>query len=558
MAPKPITSNTLFYGDNLPILREYLADASVDLIYLDPPFNAARNFNVLFRDEKGVASEAQIQAFTDTWKLGPDTQQTYDELTLRGDQLGTAIEALRTITGRTSPMTAYLVTMAVRLAELHRVLKPTGSLYLHCDPTASHYLKLILDSIFGPENFRNEIVWQRTIAKALMSRRLPDNHDLILCYQKSDEATWNEDAVFQPYDLNNLDEKTAGKYTHRDKDGRLYQLDNLINPNPDRPNLTYEFLGVKRVWRWTKDRMQAAYEAGLVVQPSPGAVPRLKRYLDEQRGRPLGDVWTDIPPLNSQAQERLGYPTQKPLVLLERIINLSTNPGDVVLDPFCGCGTTIAAAQKLGRTWAGIDVTHLAIAAIRGRLEQMFPGIKYTVIGEPEDVAGARALAESGPDGRYQFQWWALSAIKAMPLGGQAGSKQGKKGADQGIDGQITFIDDPSGKTKKVLVQVKSGKINAATIRDLVGTVETEKAAIGVLLTLEEPSGPMIMAAISAGMYHSPGWNRSYPKIQIVSINDLLHGKQVEMPPTQMTFKQAQRVLQPTGAQLGFDLPPTD
>jgi len=350
------------------------------------------------------------------------------------------------------------------------------------------------------------------------------------------------DAAFIAYDHSALDPKTSEKYNLRDADGRLYQLSDLTNPNPDRPNLTYEFLGVTKVWRWTKDRMQAAYEAGLVVQPRPGAVPRYKRYLDEQRGKPLSDVWSDIDPLNSQANERLGYPTQKPEALLERIIRLTTDPGDIVLDPFCGCGTAIAVAQKLGRKWIGIDITHLAIALMKYRLEAMFPGIKFDVIGEPPDLEGARKLAH---DDRYQFQWWALSLIRAKPLGGQEGSKEGKKGSDKGIDGVIAFVDDATGKAKRVLVQVKSGHVRSGDIRDLRGTVQREQAAIGVFITLEEPSRDMITEAVSAGYYHSPGWNKDYPCIQILTINDLLHNRaEVKMPPQSGTFKQAQRVQQ--------------
>jgi len=320
---------------------------------------------VLFKDESGVESESQIEAFGDTWHWGQDTAATYEQIVTEApDKISKLINALHEAIG-TNQMMAYLAMMTARLIELHPVLKPTGSLYLHCDPTASHYLKIVLDTIFGGENFRNEVVWQRTLAKANVSRQLPDNHDVILCCQKSTTATWNIDAVFQKYVQEELDDKTSEKYSLRDNEGRRYQLTSLINPNPDRPNLTYEFLGVTRVWRWTKDRMQAAYEAGLVIQPKLGAVPRFKRYLDERRGKPLGDVWTDIPPINSQAAERLGYPTQKPLALLERIIAASSNPGDMVLDPFCGCGTAIAAAQKLGRRWIGIDITALAIALIK-------------------------------------------------------------------------------------------------------------------------------------------------------------------------------------------------
>jgi len=550
---KAITENTLFYGDNLEILRDYLIDECVDLIYLDPPFNSSRNYNVLFKDEHGLDSEAQITAFEDTWHWTTATEHAYFYLINHGpDKVAGMIAALRDFVG-TNQMMAYLVMMTSRLVELRRVLKPTGSVYLHCDPTASHYIKILMDAIFGVTNFRNEIIWQRTPSKGLMSRRLARNHDVILSYQMSDESTWNSDVVFRAYDQDNLDEKTAGKYRLRDQDGRLYQLDNLINPNPDRPNLKYEFLGVTKVWRWTKERMQAAYEAGLVVQPRPGAVPRYKRYLDEQSGKPLADVWTDIDPLNSQAKERLGYPTQKPETLLERIIKLTTNPGDVVLDPFCGCGTAIVAAQKLERKWIGIDITHLSIALQKYRLEAMFPGIQFKIVGEPEDLGAAQQLAR---DDRYQFQWWALSLVRAKPLGSQEGSKTGKKGSDKGVDGSINFVDDATGKSKRVIVQVKSGHIKSGDIRDLVGTVQREQAAIGVFITLESPTREMRTEAASAGLYHSIGWGKEYPRIQILSIADLLQGSEVKMPPQHGTFKSAQRVqkgeLEAQQTSLGF------
>lgn len=541
MSPRPISENTLFYGDNLPILREYIPDESVDLVYLDPPFNSNRNYNVLFRDESGQEAEAQITAFEDTWHWNRTTQEVYESLVMgehTSERVSAMISALRTFIGP-NQMMAYLVMMTVRLVELHRVLKPTGSLWLHCDPTASHYVKILLDAIFGGENFQNEIIWKRTGSKGLASRKLPDNHDVILFYQKSSLFQWNSDEAYMPYDADNLEEKTAKKYSLRDADGRRYQLSDLTNPNPDRPNLTYEFLGVTKVWRWTKDRMQAAYEQGLVIQPSPGAVPRFKRYLDEQKGRPLDDVWTDINPLNSQAQERLGYPTQKPEALLERIIKLTTQEGDVVLDAFAGCGTTIAAAQKLGRRWIGIDITHLAIALQRYRFEQMFPGVAFRVIGEPEDLGAAHQLAS---EDRYQFQWWALSLVRARPLGGESGSKTGKKGSDRGIDGVINFMDDASGKPKRVLVQVKSGHVKSGDIRDLKGTLDREQAAIGVFVTLEAPSKEMDREAATAGFYHSPGWNADYAKIQILTIEDLLHGAEIKMPPPFGTFKEAPRV----------------
>jgi len=515
--------NTLYYGDNLDILRKYIPDESVDLIYLDPPFNSKATYNILFKEPSGKASEAQITAFDDTWHWTEDTARTYTEIMNTAPaKVAETMSAFKQIVGL-NDMMAYLTMMCVRLLELKRVLKPTGSIYLHCDPTVSHYLKIMLDVILGGKNFRNEIIWLRTPSKSLMTKRLPQNHDVILSYQKGEQAIWKVEETFKAYKLHDLDEKTDKKYCHRDPDGRRYQLDNLINPNPDRPNLTYEFLGVTRVWRWTKERMQEAYEAGLVVQPSPGAVPRFKRYLDEQRGKPLGDVWTDIPPINSQAQERLGYPTQKPETLLERIMSASSNEGDIVLDPFCGCGTTISVAQRLNRKWVGIDVTHLAINLIKWRLKNMFgldPKSDYFVVGEPEDLAGARELFSQN---RYQFQWWATSLINARPYG------EKKKGADTGIDGYL-FFSDEEGEFKKAIVQVKGGKVDVKDIRDLSHVVDREKAHIGIFLTLESPTKPMQKEALQKGFYHSDFFGNDYPRIQILTVEDLFAGKKPNVP----------------------------
>jgi site-specific DNA-methyltransferase (adenine-specific) len=425
---------------------------------------------------------------------------------------------------------AYLVMMTIRLVELHRVLKPTGSLYLHCDPTMSHYIKIVLDQIFGPTNFRNEIVWRRTNAKGLAFTRFASNHDIILRYSKSEKWVWNPQ--YGEYDPEYL--RKFYRYTEPETE-RRYRLADLTNPNKDRPNLTYEFLGVTRVWRWTKERMQKAYNSGLILQSEPGAVPRLKRYLDEQEGTSVDDIWDDILPIQAQAKERLGYETQKPLALLERIISASSKKGDVVLDPFCGCGTAVVAAQKLGRKWIGIDITHLAINLMRNRLKDSFPRIKFEVIGEPKDLASARALAHQD---RYQFQYWAGGLIGARPPGGLK-----KKGADQGIDGVIPFIDNPEGKASRVIVQVKSGHIGVNAVREL--TAVTAKEAIGVLITLEPPTTPMITEAISTGYYHSQLYDKDYPKIQILTIEELLQGKTVDMPPqtqTSIAFPKAPRV----------------
>jgi DNA modification methylase len=527
--------NTLYYGDNFDILKRYVKDETVDLVYLDPPFNSSATYNVLFAEQNGTRAAAQIKAFEDTWTWDQEAAREYEETVEAGGRVADALRAFWTFLGP-SNMLAYLAMMAPRLVELRRVLKPTGSIYLHCDPTASHYLKMLMDAIFGPQNFASEIVWQRTLSKSLMTRQLPSNHDVLLAYRKTDQATWNLEATFLPYDEENLGEKTLTKYSHIDPDGRRYQLDNLINPNPDRPNLTYEFLGITRVWRWTRERMQAAYEAGLVIQPRPGAVPRYKRYLDEQRGLPLGDVWTDIPPINSQAKERLGYPTQKPLALLERIIQASSNEGNVVLDPFCGCGTAVIAAEKLKRHWLGIDITHLAITLIKNRLldsfgEEALPA----VVGEPVSIPDAEALAAQDP---WQFQWWALGLVSARPV-------EHKKGADRGIDGRLYFHDEKGGKTKQVIISVKAGEsINVSHVRDLQGVLTREGAEIGVLISMKEPTQPMRTEAASAGFYSSPGWNTKHPRMQLLTVADLLGGAAIDYPSRHgnVTFKKAPRL----------------
>jgi len=524
-----LKTNVLYYGDNLEILRKYIPDNSIDLIYLDPPFNSKKDYNILFKENGGIESEAQIKAFTDTWHWTQTAENTYHDIVTNGPlKVGRLIGALHETIGQNDVM-AYLVMMTTRLIELHRVLKPTGSIYLHCDPTASHYIKLVLDQIFGPANFRNEIVWRRTSAKGLAFTRFPSNHDIILRYSKSGKWGWN------PQYKEHAPKYVSNFYRYVEPGtGRRYSLDNLVNPNKNRPHLTYEFLGVTRVWRWTKERMQEAYEKGVVVQSKPGVVPRLKRYLDEQEGTPIDDLWDDIMPIQSQASERLGYETQKPLTLLERIIKASSNEGDIVLDPFCGCGTALVAAQKLNRHWIGIDITHLAITLMRNRLRDSFSGIKFEVIGEPVDLASAKALARQD---RYQFQWWALGLIKARPLG------EKKKGADKGIDGVIQFIDDASGKPKRAVVQVKSGHVGVNAIRELKAVASHD--ALGIFITLEPPTGPMQTEAISTGFYHSPGWNKDYPKIQILTIEELLYGRTVDMPPqtqTNVTFAKAPKV----------------
>jgi site-specific DNA-methyltransferase (adenine-specific) len=552
MSSQPITENTLFYGDNLDILRDYIPDASVDLVYLDPPFNSNRNYNVLFKDESGIESEAQITAFEDTWHWNQAAEETYHALvTDAPDRVSKMVAALRDFVG-TNQMMAYLVMMAARLVELHRVLKPTGSLYLHCDPTASHYLKIILDTIFDPRNFRNEITWRRSQTRSSISRIFRRAHDIVLFYAKTDEYTFNlqykelSDASLKLYATS--DER--GNYrsvpllVSGRRNGTTGQIWRGIDPNKQGKNGMH--------WVTTPTKLEEYERQGLILWPKKiGGQPTLKYYLENNPGVPMSDFWDDIDLIQSSSKEALGYPTQKPLALLERIIQASSNPGDVVLDPFAGCGTTVAAAQKLGRRWIGIDITQLSIALLNSRLKGMFPGISFRVRGQPKDLADARQLAQ---DDRYQFQWWALFLVGAKPLGGKEGSREGKKGSDKGIDGVINFIEDTTGKLKRVLVQVKSGHVKSGDIRDLRGTVEREGADIGVFITLEPPSSDMVKEAVSAGFYHSPVWHKDYPRIQILTIADLLHDAEIKMPPQFGTLKQAQRVSQVPEEQGALDI----
>jgi site-specific DNA-methyltransferase (adenine-specific) len=556
MPAKAITSNTLFYGDNLDILREHIASESVDLVYLDPPFNSSRNYNVLFKDEGGKDSEAQITAFEDTWHWGHDAERTYNNLVTKApENISQMIGALRSFIGP-NQMLAYLVMMAARLVELHRVLKSSGSLYLHCDPTASHYLKIILDTIFDPRCFRNEITWKRSSAHNDSTNRMGRISDVILFYGKSQNNTFNK--VFTAYSADYLSSEW-----NLLPSGRYYKAENMLDPQNRMRE--YDFMGTVARWRTSYDKMLGLWDAPQTEVPNSHGRIKLGKngkpikrcrimFLDDMLGVPLQDFWDDIKYISGNSGEGLGYPTQKPLALLERIIAASSNPGDIVLDPFCGCGTAIAAAQKLDRQWIGIDITHLSIALQRYRLEQMYPGITFEIIGEPQDIGAARQLAQE-KDGRYQFQWWALSLVRARPLGAQEGSKKGKKGSDGGIDGVITFIDDTTQKPKRILIQVKSGHVSRGDIGQLRGTIERDNAAIGVFITLEEPTQPMMTEAISAGYYHSPGWGRDYSKIQILTIAELLAGTEIKMPSAAEagTFKQAPRVQQRQGDQQPLD-----
>lgn len=528
--------NQLYYGDNLQILRDYIQDECIDLIYLDPPFNSNRSYNVLFKDESGLNSQSQITAFDDTWHWNSSAEQTYYELITDAPQrVITMIGALREFIG-TNQIMAYLVMMTARLIELHRVLKSTGSLYLHCDTIAVHYLKIILDVIFGAKNFINQISWKRTSAHSDViqgAQHFGRIQDILLLYAKEDKnRTWNP--IWMPYE-NEYIEKI---YRYTDEYGRRYQTQPLHAAKPGGDTL-YEWKGKLppkgRYWAFSKKNMEQLERDGRIVYSRNG-VPRYKIYLDESKGVLAQDMWTDITPVHQLPKERLGYSTQKPIALLERIIQASSNENDIVMDPFCGCGTAIHATHKLNRRWIGIDITHLSISLIKYRLKDAFNLTEkqdYQVIGEPTSVGSAKQLAL---DNRYQFQWWALSLVHAKPV-----KEQKKKGKDQGIDGIINFIDSPDQKPKRIIVQVKSGKTGAKDIRDLKGTVERENAPIGIFITLEPPTKDMTKEAVSSGFYQSAHWGKTYPKIQILTIEQLLNNQKPDIPPLITTFKKAKK-----------------
>ncbi len=580
---------TLYYGDNLDILRRYLKDGTVDLVYLDPPFNSAQNYNAFFHEKDGTDAASQIHAFEDTWHWDIETKKAYDAVTEQPGKVSDVMQAFYTFLGG-NDMMAYLTMMSSRLVELRRVLKPTGSLYLHCDPTASHYLKLLVDAIFGKDNFRNEIIWKRANAHN-DPKRYGRISDTILYYSKSETPIWN--AQHTAYR-----EEYYESHFKQDESGRYFRTVPLDAPRhgAGSPGLLYEWKekmpAASRTWAVKREKMEEYDKKGLIRYTRTGT-PTLLQYADEMPGVPLQNIWTDIPPVNPQAAERLGYPTQKPVALLERIILASTNPGGLVLDPFCGCGTTIDAAEKNGRDWIGIDVTQLAISLIKNRLQDTYgrrmkfvsgsggtglrpvvsgvapetvpnavktcepskspaappPGATpdgtgatpvppeislVRIIGEPTTPNEAATLAE---DDKYQFQWWALGLVGARPV-------EQKKGADHGIDGKILFRDDPkAAKPEQIIIQVKGGKTGVKDVRDLRGVLDREKAAIGILISLQPATGPMETEAASAGFYEHKTNRQKYPRLQLRTVKELMEGKGIERPSTvaatDETFKKA-------------------
>lgn len=526
--------NTLYFGDNLGILRDKIETKSIDLIYLDPPFQSGKDYNIIFRPGRSEAkgATAQVETFEDTWKWGDEPELEFEGL-IKGtitqekpnQKLIELIKAMRNYLGECSMM-AYLCMMAPRLLEMQRVLKDAGSIYLHCDSIASHYLKLLMDSIFSARHFHNEIIWKRTFAHN-DPKRFGRNADRILFYSKS--ADYNFSAVNISY----KDEYVNGFYRLKDKKG-VYQLVILTGPGitkgeSSKPWRGYDPTKVGRHWavpnrliekiigsQKLKDlgvieKLELLNKKGYIVF-SKNEVPRFKKYLDLEGGMPVQEIWDDIPPISSQSNERLGYPTQKPEALLERILLASSKKGDLVLDPFCGCGTTIAVAEKLNRRWIGIDITYLAIDVIKKRLEkyQIKEGKQFIIEGEPTDPYSAKRLAFQDP---FQFQLWCISKLDATPSHTKSG--------DKGVDGYFNFLGyERKGNAGIGIISVKGTQVvNPAMVRDLKGTMKSQNAEFGVLITIKEPTQGMINEAVKEGFYEYG--RKKIPRIQLLTIEQL-------------------------------------
>lgn len=544
--PVSFNINKLFYGDNLEILRSRIPNRSVDLVYLDPPFNSKADYNVLFKEASGEQSTAQIQAFSDFWHWDSAARESYNYLVSNAvdHKVASLAEAFYRMLGK-NDMTAYLFMMTTRLIELHRVLTKTGTLFLHCDPTASHYLKLTLDAIFGSENFRNEIIWKRTSAHN-DANRCGAVHDTLLFYSKSDTYQWHPEpaAVSDEYKetfLDQYDPVVKKRYKREDLTGAgITQGGDSGKPwreidpaNKGRhwaiPNYVRDLIGSTKTVQEALDKLD---KIGRIHWPKKeGGMPRLKRYEDELGMTPQ-DVWTDIRPLHNLSPERVGFQTQKPLALLERIIQACTEENDWVLDPFCGCGTAVIASEKLRRHWIGIDVTWLAINLVKTRLKELFRNSRFDIEGEPRDLGAAKELAKNP----YQFQWWALSLIGARPVGStEDNPREGKKGADEGIDGWLRFRDGE--KVESIVVQVKSGHVGVKDIRELIAVIARQKAAMGIFITLSEPTSEMIKECKAEDPHVMKALRLKFPKIQMITIEQLLRGIKPELPETASAFQ---------------------
>jgi DNA modification methylase len=527
--------NQLFYGDNMEVLQKHIGDESVDLCYVDPPFNSQRNYNQIYNNI-GKDDIAQSQAFVDTWEWGLSAELQLDLLRKEPKytrRLVETIHGLERILGK-GAMLAYLVSMAVRFAEIWRVLKPTGSFYVHCDPTASHYLKLLLDSIFCDRGgkFNNEIIWRRHYSHN-DGRKLGCIHDTVFYYTKSKNYTYHRQHF--EYDADYI----ATHYNRTDAQGRQFRSVSMNGAGQGEPRYFGDKLLTPpkgRHWIWTQDRINKALDEGKIFFTSKG-VPRYKQFLEDMQGVPVQDTWTDFYSLSSHDRERLGYATQKPLALLERIIKLSSNEGDVILDAFCGCGTTVDAAHSLNRKWIGIDITYNAVSLILKRLKDRYGNDieqQIQLSGIPHDIESATALANKKDDRlRKEFEKWAI-----LTYTDNQGKINEKKGSDKGIDGIAYIIGGTA------LFSVKSGGASVKDVRDLRGVVERESAAAGVLLTLEEPTKPMLQEAATSGYIEDiPGLRlpKKISKLQIVTIQELIDGARMNLPLAESVVKSAQR-----------------
>ncbi|MEO8147009.1 MAG: DNA methyltransferase [Bacteroidia bacterium] len=545
--------NHLYFGDCLQILKQLNhknPDGFIDLIYIDPPFNSKRNYNVLFESIDLKDATAQKQAFADTWS-NVSYIDTINELAEINKDLYTFLKTLSNIRISDSAV-AYLSTMAIRILYMRKALKDTGSFYLHCDPTMSHYLKIVCDLIFGEKNFRSEIIWQRADA-----HNDPKNygsiHDVILFYSKEKQFKWNH--TYTPYSKSYLTSKWSTTPS-----GRRYKCDDMTDPRKSMKE--YDFMGTVARWRTNNEKMLDLWNAEQTDVPNShgrikltqNGIPRKDckiTFLEEREGIPLQDLWTDINSLRGGADERLGYPTQKPLSLLERIIKTSSSEGDLVADFFCGCGTTVAAAQKLNRNWLGVDISHLAVRLIAKRLVDTYGlNIKHNfrIDGFPQDAASARMLATENKEGRFNFQEWVIEVL----LNGVVNTK---KTGDGGYDGYLTFY--ISEKQKEfVLVEVKSGTVNVKNIREFIQVIEKQKAAIGLFVCFEDTvTKEMLKEIKQAGNYHytGTGYESDFPKIQILTIEDLLDDRVPKIPQSNITtFRKAQQAEEPGQASLGL------
>lgn len=582
--------NKLYFGDNLEILSgDYIPDESVDLIYLDPPFNSQAQYNLLFKTPEADATAAQVEAFRDTWTWLEEASWAYQEIMRGGGAVARFIEALHSALGE-SDMMAYLVMMAVRLKQLQRKLKPSGALYLHCDPTASHYLKVILDAVFGPENYMNEIIWRRT-GSHNNAKRFGPIHDVIHFYRKSD--AYEHRSVFRPYTKGHVEsyfrqEDDRGRYWTNSlhgagtRNGESGQPWRGYNPTDNGrhwavPSELVEAVGIDS-GLGQHEKLDALADLGVIDLPDPsnGALPTYRQYLDRSPGLLLQDVWAYQPhtqgvlyssdeaidedvrwiPLQARGEhtERIGYPTQKPIGLLRRILAASSREGDVILDPFCGCGTTVETAERMQREWIGIDIAIHAIKVIEARLADRLGRVSYGLEGIPRDFESAVRLAERD---KYQFQWWANYLFNPHAL------REQKKGADRGIDGELFFPNGPGRPWGRLLTSVKGGdNLNPSMIRDFGHVLTREHAQMGLFICLRKPTRQMEREAVSAGMADTV--HGDIPKLQIVSIEEWFQGKMPALPPLEhlptaafATVRRRRRVAapQPDATQPELPLP---